>query len=70
MKGGETMRDTAVKERLIAFRNEYPISLATIGREIGLSQRYVIPRWIRGVIKQLHPDTLEALDKYLQNKGY
>lgn len=64
------LNNKEVKERLMTFRKDYPISLAEITRIIGLgNKRYVLSDYVRGKCN-LYDDTLKALDDYLVNKGY
>lgn len=65
------MSNTNVRARLKAYTDMHPVSLSKIGCLIGLdvAHRYVLGRFARGEW-DLHPDTLTALDCFLQSKGF
>jgi len=64
------LNNNEVRERLTAFRKEYPISLAEISRKIGLGEkRYVLCNFTKRRC-DLYEETITALDKYLKTKGY
>ena len=64
------LNNNEMRERLTAFREEYPISLAEISRKIGLGdKRYVLCNFTKKRC-DLYEDTFMALDKYLKVKGY
>ena len=63
--------NTNVRARLKAYTDMHPVSLSKIGCLIGLDveHRYVLGRFARNEW-DLHPDTLTALDNFLQSKGF
>ena len=65
------LNNKEVRERLISFREEYPVSLAAISRKIGLTaeKRYVLCRFVSGKCN-LYDETLKSLSDYLTAKGY
>ena len=65
------MSNTNVRARLKAYTDMHPVSLSKIGCLIGLDveHRYVLGRFARNEW-DVHPDTLTALDNFLQSKGF
>lgn len=63
--------NTNVRARLKAYTDMHPVSLSKIGCLIGLdvAHRYVLGRYERGE-RDLHPDTLTALDGFLSDRGF
>lgn len=60
-----------VRERLKKLLEDFPIPISKISREIGLNDkqaRYVVQGFVKGDV--LYPQTLTALEDYLNNKGY
>lgn len=65
------MSNSDVRARLTAYTDMHPVSLSKIGCLIGLDvkHRYVLGRFVKGQW-DLYPETLTALDSFLQSKGF
>lgn len=65
------MNNAKVRERLNTYKNIHPVSLSKIGCLIGLDvkHRYVLTNFSKGQW-DLNNETLTALDKFLQERGF